>query len=128
MKFWIGGALVGMLAFSFAGCGGSSDYSATQTQLPASVTSAPTLPISCGEKTCVPTAPTATAPASCGFGSGEWEQCAKTAVDPAFQDYLSRFPQDTSGPESFELAIFIEERVDWPDSCLGVDTPGVLCL
>jgi hypothetical protein len=121
-----------MLAVVIAGCGGSSEDSPTPTAATASVTpsvtATPTASIFCGQKTCVPTAPTPTAPASCGFGSGEWEQCAKTAIDPAFQDYLSRFPQDTSGPESFELAIFIEERVDWPDSCLGVDTPGVLCL
>lgn len=27
-----------------------------------------------------------------------------------------------------EQAVVIDERIDWPDSCLGVDTPGVLCL
>ena len=68
--------------------------------------------------------PTPTAPASCGFGSGEWEQCAKTAIDPAFADYVTRF----SIPRGEEQAVVIEERIDWPDSCLGVDTPGVLCL
>ncbi len=68
--------------------------------------------------------PTPTAPLSCGFGSGEWEQCAKTAIDPAFADYVTRF----SIPTGEEQAVVIEERIDWSDSCLGVDTPGVVCL
>lgn len=29
-------------------------------------------------------------------------------------------------PEGRQLGVFIEERVDWPDSCLGVDTPGIV--
>jgi hypothetical protein len=71
----------------------------------------------------VPAAPIPTAPASCGFGTGDWEQCAKTAVDPAFTDLSARY----NIPRGTELAIFSEEQVDWPDSCLGVETPGILC-
>jgi hypothetical protein len=126
MKFGIGVAFVGMLAFLVAGCGGPSASSGSPSPTPvsASVTPTPTPAISCGEKTCVPTAPTPTAPASCGFGSGIWEQCAKTAVDPAFADLSARY----NIPRGTELAVFIEEQIDWPDSCLGVDTPGVVCL
>ena len=130
MKFWIGSALVVMLAFSIAACDGSSASSGSRspTPTPTSVPSTTALPTSasifCGEKTCVPAAPTATAPASCGFGSGEWEQCAKTAIDPAFADYVTHF----SVPNGEEQAVVIEERIDWPDSCLGVNTPGLVCL
>jgi hypothetical protein len=124
MKLGIGVALVAVLVLGVAGCGGSSEATLTPTPGTASVTPTPTAAISCGEKTCVPTAPTATAPPSCGFGSGEWEQCAKTAIDPAFADYVTRF----SIPAGEEGAVVIEERIDWPDSCLGVDTPGIVCL
>jgi hypothetical protein len=127
MKLWFAAPLVGMLAI--AGCGGSpSDSSATPSGASVTVTATATPratpALSCGDKTCVPAAPTPTAPLSCGFGSGIWEQCAKTAIDPAFADYVTRF----SIPTGEEQAVVIEERIDWPDSCLGVDTPGVLCL
>lgn len=67
---------------------------------------------------------TPTAPASCGFGSGIWEQCAKEAIELVFfDDYKTRFALPSPG----EFAIVREERVDWPDSCLGVSQPDVAC-
>jgi hypothetical protein len=127
MKLWVvvaAGIIAVFIVFMIAVSSGSSDTTASPT--PSSVNSftATTTPsASCGARTCAPIVPTPTAPASCGIGSGNWEQCAKTAVDPAFTDYVTRF----SIPAGEELAIVQEERIDWPDSCLGVSTPGVLC-
>ncbi len=133
MKFWIGGALVGMLAFSIGGCGGSGSSgspspTADVARLSATATPFATAhparsPIGAGDDPST-LVPTPTAPLSCGFGSGIWEECAKTAIDPAFADYVTRF----SIPTGEEQAVVIEERIEWPDSCLGVNTPGLVCL
>jgi hypothetical protein len=124
MKFWFAAALVGMLAI--AGCGGSpSDSSATPSGTSVTVTATETPlatpALSCGDKTCVPAAPTSTPPGGCG--GGEWEQCEKQAQSAAFTDLFARyhFPQNSG-------AVVSSEYVNWPDSCLGISTSGVMCL
>jgi hypothetical protein len=126
MKFWFAAALVAMLAI--AGCGGSpSDSSATPSGASVTVTAAATPratpALSCGDKTCAPVAPTPTAPLSCSFGSGIWEQCEKQAQSAAFADLFDRYHYPANSG-----AVVSSEYVEWPDSCLGMQTPGVMCL
>jgi hypothetical protein len=132
MKFWIGGALVEMLAVCIAGCGGSSAsggsptptrllIAATPTRTPVPVTTAPlaSAAFSCGQKTCVPTQPTSTPPGGCGFG--EWDQCGKQAAEPAITDFNTRY---VDLPNSLAVS---SDYVEWQDSCLGVQQLGVVC-
>ncbi len=128
MKLWIAAAAViaaAFVAFMIAVASESTDSDGsptpTQTSSPRSATPTPSAAVFCGEKTCVPTAPTPTAPASCGFGSGIWEECEKTATEPAEADFSSRY---RVLPNSLAVSAVY---VAWPDSCLGVETPGVLC-
>jgi hypothetical protein len=132
MKFWVvaaAGIIAVFIALTVAVTSSSDSNTPTPTGDVARLTATPfhtaqpgRTPIGAGSDNST-VVPTPTAPASCGFGSGIWEQCAKTAIDPAFADYVTRF----SIPVGEQGAVVIEERIDWPDSCLGVDTPGVLC-
>ncbi|HEY8768827.1 MAG TPA: hypothetical protein VIP09_16480 [Dehalococcoidia bacterium] len=132
MKFWIGAAVAVLVVVLAVGLGvsiGSSGGSNSPSPMVVGLTNSPSphpsrSPIGVVDTLYPTLSPTPTAPLSCGFGSGEWEQCAKTAIDPAFADYVTRF----SIPTGEEQAVVIEERIDWSDSCLGVDTPGVVCL
>jgi hypothetical protein len=116
MKVWLAGIAVLLL---LAACSDSDEEVGTSkpvvTASSSPVRTIPTPPASAS--------PTPTAPGNCGSGSGTRDQCAKTAVEPAFEDYKTRFVL----PSPNELVIFSEERVDWPDSCLGVSQPDAAC-
>jgi len=64
--------------------------------------------------------PKPTPPASC---PDSWDDCAKRAVTAAFTLY-----SDTYHPAPNSIgAASDNEYVEWPDRCLGVETPGVVC-
>jgi hypothetical protein len=111
------------LATSVGHSGGTTD-----TPVVLNPTSSPTRPATAHPTfTIIPTlAPTLTAPPGCSFGTGDWDQCGKTVIEPVGR-LPHRWPPDTHAPESHQGAVFIAEHLNWPDSCLGVDT-GANCL
>ena len=109
MKYLIGAVLlVGMGVV--VGCSSNDEATPLATTPPATVSATPT-----------PTRGTPTPPAGCG--NGDWEQCEKQAVEPAFANLVRRYSLSSND----QLAVVSTERVEWSDSCLGVHPPGELC-
>jgi hypothetical protein len=131
VKYWIGAAIAVLVAVVVVGLAVSISSSGSSRPTPfvleptPSPTASPTVRVTFSP---IPSAsPTPTAPPTCGDGSGDWNTCTKSLLAPLFQDYLVRFPNATYFPEGRQLGVFIEERVQWPDSCLGVSSPNGLC-